>query len=34
MDIIEKREVNLEAVRKILTREAYFIDEEKKWIKE
>ena len=34
LDIIEKRELNLDAVRKILTREAYFIDEEKKWIKE
>jgi len=24
----------LDAIRKILTREAYFLDEEKKWIKD
>ena len=34
LELIEKREHNLEAIRKVLIREAYFIDEEKKWIKD
>ena len=34
LDLVEKKEQNLEALRKILTREAYFLDEEKKWIRE
>ncbi len=34
IEMIEKKEQNLEAIRKILTREAYFLDEEKKWIRE
>jgi len=32
LDIIEKKEQNIETIRKLLKREAYFIDEEKKWI--
>ena len=34
LDIIEKKEQNIETIRKLLKREAYFIDEEKKWIQE
>ena len=34
MEIIEKKEQNLDQIKKILKREAYFIDEEKKWINE
>jgi hypothetical protein len=34
LDLVEKKEQNLEALRKILNREAYFLDEEKKWIRE
>jgi len=34
LDLVEKKEQNLEALRKILTREAYFLDKEKKWIRE
>ena len=33
LDIVEKKEQNIETIRKLLKREAYFIDEEKKWIK-
>ena len=33
LEIVEKKEQNIETIRKLLKREAFFIDEEKKWLK-
>ncbi len=34
LELVEKKEKNLEQIKRILLREAYFLDEEKKWIKD
>jgi hypothetical protein len=31
-ETLDRREANLEAIRRVLQREAYFLDEERKWL--